>query len=61
MEMVDRYGRSLNGVVDRQMWMQTGSVGVQTGDRQEMGSRPRQTEGRVGGWVVRLVLEWMCR
>src|SRR6266436_161544 len=60
--MVDRYGQSPNGVVDRWMWMQMGLVGVQTGDRQEMGSRPRQMEGstdvylaarqvRVEGWV----------
>jgi len=60
--MVDRYGQSPNGVVDRWMWMQMGLVGVRTGDRQEMGSRPRQMEGstdvylaarqvRVEGWV----------
>ncbi len=54
MEMVDRYGQSPNGVVDRQMWMQMGLVGVRTGDRQEMGSRPRQME------VDRLVSDgWM--
>ena len=54
MEMVDRYGQSTNGVVDRWMWMQMGLVGVWTGDRQEMGSRPRQTEvdGLVSdGWM----------
>ncbi len=62
MEMVDRYGQGPNGVVDRWMWMQMGLVEVRTGDRQEMGSRPRQTEGStdvylaarqvgVEGWV----------
>src|SRR5258708_35772066 len=70
-EQMDRWrAQSPGGIVDEQIraqspnrngWAESRQSWWWTGDRQGMGSRPSQTEGRVGRWVGRLVSEWMCR